>query len=121
MNKIKILYAEDEIINYKALIKIMEISGFTVLHAVNGIQAVEFVKNIDDIDIILMDIRMPGIDGYEATKQIKQLKPDLPIIVQTAYALNEENTKILSMGCDDYISKPIEISKLKKMIEKHLK
>lgn len=74
-----------------------------------------------DIDLILMDIRMPVMDGLEATKQIKSIRPELPVIAQTAYAFSEEKMQILSFGCDDYISKPIERKKLIELIDKYLK
>jgi CheY-like chemotaxis protein len=91
-----------------------------VLHAENGEQAVEFVKNFPDIDLVLMDIRMPIMNGIEATKQIKRIRPYLPVIAQTAYAFSNEKRDILAVGCDEYISKPMESSKLNLLINKYL-
>ena len=116
----KILIAEDDLISYKYLNRLLVDSNITVLHAENGEQAVELVRNTSDIDLILMDIRMPRMDGIEATKRIKLIRPDLPIIAQTAYAFTEERDKILSIGCDGYLSKPIDIKNLVKMINKYL-
>jgi len=72
------------------------------------------------LDIILMDIQMPVIDGYEATSRIREKFPDLPIIAQTAYALPHDNLKCFEVGCNDYISKPINAHLLKKKIDELL-
>ena len=95
-------------------------SSNTIIHAENGEQAVEFVRNTPDIDLILMDIRMPGMDGMEATRQIKLIRPQLPIIAQTAYVFSEERSKILSCGCDEYLAKPLALEKLNDLINKYL-
>ncbi len=117
----KILIAEDDWISSQYLGRVFAKFGFTVINAENGEQAVEFVRNIPEIELILMDIRMPVLDGIEATKQIKLIRPDLPIIAQTAYAFSEERTTILAIGCDDYVAKPIEMDKINAIIEKYLK
>jgi CheY-like chemotaxis protein len=117
----KILLAEDDLISAQYLTKLLVKADLTVLHAENGEQAVEFVRNTPDFDLVFMDIRMPVMDGIEATKLIKKMKPDLPVIAQTAYAFSEEKEKILSIGCDDYMTKPIEIRKLNAIIDKYLK
>jgi PAS domain S-box-containing protein len=118
--KIKILIAEDDLISYLYLRKVLKDSRFQLIHAENGREAVEFVKNTPDIDLVLMDMRMPEMDGFEATQQIKAIRPELPIIAQTAYAFQNEREKILSIGCDDYLSKPIDDNKLKILIKKFL-
>lgn len=115
-----ILIAEDDWINFEYLRTILAKSGISVIHAENGEQAVEFVRSTADIDLILMDIRMPVMNGIEATKLIKQIRPNLPIIAQTAYAFNEEKNKILSIGCDDYLAKPLERTKLNELINMYL-
>ena len=116
----KILIAEDDWDSYHYLNVILAKSGIIVIHAENGEQAVELVRSISDIDLILMDIRMPVMDGIEATKQIKVIRPNLPIIAQTAYAFSEEKRKILSMGCDDYLAKPLESVKLNELVNMYL-
>ncbi len=117
----KILIAEDDWISFQYMRKLFEKSDITILHAENGEQAVELVKNNIDIDLILMDIRMPVMDGIEATKLIKQLRPHLPVFAQTAYAFSEEKTKILAVGCDEYLSKPLDSIELNGLINKYLK
>ena len=117
----KVLIAEDDWINFQYLNRILKNSDINVIHAENGEEAVEFVKKTPDIDLILMDMRMPIMGGIEATKQIKQIRPDLPIIAQTAYAFSEEQNLILSAGCDDYLSKPFGNDKIIALISKYLK
>ena len=80
--------------------------------AENGESAIEYVKKEPSIELVLMDIQMPGINGYEAGKAIKKLRPDLPVIVQTAYVLDESEEKALDAGLDGYIAKPIRINLL---------
>ncbi|MCX6272923.1 MAG: PAS domain S-box protein [Bacteroidetes bacterium] len=116
----KILIAEDDFISSQYLGRLLVNSGFTVLHAENGEQAVEFVRNTPDINVILMDIRMPVMDGIEAMKLIRQIRPGLPIIAQTAYAFSEEKNKILSIGFDDYLAKPVEKVNIVALIDKYL-
>jgi len=115
-----ILIAEDDWISFQYLRIILEKSDITVLHAENGEQAVEFVKNMSEIDLILMDIKMPVMDGIEATKIIKRLRPELPIIAQTAYTYSDEKNKISSVGCDDYLVKPLDYAKLNELLKIYL-
>lgn len=117
----KILIVEDDWISAKYLSKLFCNTDIFVILAENGEQAVDLVKNTPDIDLVFMDVRMPIMDGLEATKQIKLIRPNLPIIAQTAYALSEERNKILSIGCDDYLSKPIERKKILELLDKYLK
>ena len=77
-------------------------------------------KSNDNIDLILMDIKLPNMNGYEVTKKIKEFRNEIPIIAQTAYAMQDEREKCLKAGCDDYISKPIDIDKLFSMINKFI-
>jgi PAS domain S-box-containing protein len=117
----KVLLVEDDSTSIKYIKILLDNFGLEVLIAENGKSAIELIKANDDIDLVLMDMRMPVMDGMEATKIIKELRPDLPIIAQTAYGFVEEKEKILANGCDDYISKPIEKSTLYKLLEKYLK
>jgi PAS domain S-box-containing protein len=117
--KKKILIAEDDDISYEYLKKILDNHSYQLLYAKNGADAVWIVKNNPDIDLVLMDIKMPVMDGMEATKQIKKIRPELPIIAQTAYSFNEERALIMQAGCSDYLSKPIDREKLLKIIERY--
>jgi len=94
-------------------------SNIEILWAKNGLEAIQIV-NENRLDLILMDIKMPVMDGMEATRKIKELKPQLPIIAQTAFAFNYEVEEILKSGIDAYITKPINKSELFDLISKFL-
>lgn len=102
-----ILAAEDEDTNYLLLEKILSESGITLIRARNGIEAVELSKSNPYIDLVLMDIKMPDMDGYEATAKIKEIRPDLPVIAQTAYITEADRKRAIACGCSDFITKPI--------------
>jgi CheY-like chemotaxis protein len=116
-----ILIVEDSIISYQLLTKFLKDSQVSFVHATNGQQAVDFCKSNDQIDLVLMDIQLPILDGLEATNQIKIFKPKLPIIAQTANAMDDDKPKILLAGCDDYISKPINRLELFQKIDAFFK
>ena len=78
----------------------------------NGEEAVNMVQNGEKIDLILMDINMPVMNGIEATGKIKEIKPEIPIIVQTAYVLNDERIRSFDAGCDGFMAKPVKINQL---------
>ena len=111
-----ILIAEDEEFNFIFLQELLKSPDTTILWAKDGQEAVELFKN-NNIDLILMDIRMPVMNGIEATLQIKKIKPSVPVIAQTAYALENEERKFREQGFDDYIKKPINIAELHKKIK----
>lgn len=122
-NKHIILIAEDEEINYLYLeILLNDVIGLDceIIHVKNGLEAVEKCRENPAIDFVLMDLKMPIMDGYEAIKQIKKLRPKLPIVIQTAYSRLEEQERAALAGCDDFVSKPISQEILKKMINKYL-
>ncbi len=102
-----VLIAEDVNDNFLFLKTYLRKTKINVLWAKDGQEAINMCKNDESIDIVLMDIRMPFVDGYEATMEIKKLRPNLPVIAQTAYALNSDYQKVYDSGCDDYITKPI--------------
>jgi CheY-like chemotaxis protein len=118
MNNQMILVAEDDETNFfylNALLK-METQA-TVLHASNGREAIDMFKENPGIGLILMDIKMPEIDGLEATRQIKLINSEIPIIAITAYAMSGDKERVLAAGCDDYLSKPINKKNLLKKME----
>ncbi len=111
-----ILIAEDIETNYKYLLTVLADTHAQIEWARNGQEVIDKTINGKQIDIILMDIQMPLIDGYEATMRIRQYFPELPIIAQTAYALPHDNIKCFEVGCNDYISKPINAQLLMQKI-----
>jgi len=104
-----ILVAEDKKINFEIIKETLSETGAEVLWAKNGQEAIDFISNNHKIDLILMDIQMPVVNGYEATKEIKKINNLIPIIAQTAYAMPQDSVKCIDAGCDDYISKPISL------------
>ena len=110
-NKI-ILIAEDDDINYHFLEAVFADSQAQLIHVNDGVQAIDICHKIAKIDLILMDIKMPEKSGYEAIQEIKKFRKDIPIIVQTAYTQKEDKEKSFAVGCNDYITKPIDIERL---------
>jgi len=103
----KILIVEDDVSSRLYLNKILEKTGASLLSACDGKEAIEAVKANPDIDIILLDIQLPFIDGYGAAKIIREFRSDVIIIAQTAYSLLGDRERIIASGFDDYIVKPI--------------
>ena len=118
---LKILIAEDDNDSERYLEIIIRNHAKEVLIVRSGLEAVEVCKNNPDIDLILMDIKMPGMDGYEATGLIRQFNKEVIIIAQTAFALRGEERKAIAAGCNDYISKPIRKELLNTLIDKHFR
>lgn len=107
--KARVLLVDDDPINIQLLAKFLKDSTdelYTVT-AKNGVEAVAFYKEDPNFDLILMDLKMPLMNGFEATEEIRALNPNIPIIAQTAYAMNEDKEKALQCGCNDYLSKPL--------------
>jgi PAS domain S-box-containing protein len=119
-NKKTILIAEDENSNFELLKASIYRTHVRIIRAMNGEEAVEYVRRNNNIDLVLMDIRMPRLNGYDATRQIKLMKPQLPVISITAYAMSEDETKSMEAGCDMYISKPIRPSNLLTLLNEFL-
>ncbi len=107
-----LLIVEDEDLNYLFLKKLLETTKIKIDWAKTGYQAIDFVKNNNKTDIILMDIKLPELDGLKATEEIKKINPSIPIIAQTAYAMKGDRENILNAGCDDYVAKPIKVDEL---------
>lgn len=114
-----ILIAEDEPDNYLYLEILLKNKVKRIDHAINGMKAVE-LSSKNRYNLVLMDLKMPVMDGIEATRKIKQQFPDIPIIAQTAYTTPEEKDKALQAGCDAYIAKPIKKTDLMAIINKVL-
>jgi len=113
-----ILVAEDDEISFKFLNLVLTRKlKVNVIWAINGQLAVDYCMLYGHIDLILMDLQLPVIDGIEAIKQIKSFRPEIPIIVQTANAFNEEWERCFEAGCDDYINKPVNVQELLYRIE----
>jgi two-component system, cell cycle response regulator DivK len=105
----RVLIVEDEELNWLLLRELLNDTGAELKWVDNGYEAIDLIKDHQKFDLILMDIKLPFLDGLETTKAIKALEPSIPIIAQTAYALPDEEEECLKAGCDEYISKPINV------------
>ena len=121
IKKLKILLVEDDDISVILLMVVLRAISAETLVVNTGAEAVEACHNNPDIGLVMMDIKMPVMDGYEATRQIRKFNKDVVIIAQTAYGLSGDEEKAKSAGCNDYMSKPLDIAILKKMIMKYCK
>ena len=115
-----VLVAEDEKYNYMLLNKMLKDLNFIVLWAHNGVEALGICKSQQNIDLVFMDLKMPVMDGFEATIAIRELFPDMPIIAQTAYTNEKQRLKIFECGCNDIITKPIDVNDFNTIINKYL-
>ncbi len=118
-----VLVAEDEDVNYlyiKILIEDLD-PTIELLRAENGMEAIEIVRSNANINLVLMDIKMPVMDGFEATRQIKRFAPTIPVVGQTAYASGSDKYRALQAGCDGYLVKPIAEDELVSVVTKYLK
>jgi PAS domain S-box-containing protein len=115
-----ILIVEDEEINMIYLKRILNPKGYKLLLASNGPEAISYIEQGSHVDLILMDIRMPGMDGFETTRRIKAMNPDIRITAVTAYASDADRQRCLEAGCDSYISKPFQKNDLYQLLRKML-
>ncbi|MFC2104266.1 response regulator [Bacteroidota bacterium] len=106
-----ILVAEDEDSNFRYLEMVLNKTRVNILWAKDGIEAINLCKE-NEPDLILMDIKMPNMDGLEATREIKKAFPEIPVIAQTAFAMENDERLSLEAGCNAYLSKPIKANKL---------
>ena len=117
----ELLIVEDDEISVMYINETLKNQGIRLIHAGSGTDSVRMVRSNPNIELVLMDIKLPEMDGYEATREIKQIRPELPVIAQTAYALEGDKDKAMAAGCDDYITKPIQKEELMTLISRYLK
>lgn len=115
-----ILIAEDEDLNFLLMAEFFKDANVNILRAENGKEAVELFKSNEGISLVIMDLKMPVMSGYDATIEIKKIRPKVPVIAQTAYAMSTDRANALSVGCDDYIAKPIVFEEFIKLISKYI-
>lgn len=121
IKNLKILIVEDDEISHSLLSMNIDKISSEVLHAISGVEAVEICRNNPDLDLVLMDMRIPEMNGLEATHQIRMFNKDVIIIAQTAYGHTGDREKALEAGCNEYISKPINMTLLMELIKKYVK
>ncbi len=117
---VTILIAEDDNINFLLFQKVMSSKNYTIIRAVNGQEAVKLCLDNPNINLVLMDIKMPVMNGFQALEHIRSFRPELPIIAQTAYASPEDQDRIFEAGFTNYITKPINKEKLHELIQQVL-
>jgi CheY-like chemotaxis protein len=113
-----VLVVEDTMMSFKLLKAVLSQVNASVVHAKDGLQAVEHCQGDQPFDVVIMDIQMPGMDGIEATREIKKICPDLPIIAATANTFDDEERACLEAGCSAYITKPLQFSRLFGLMQK---
>ena len=116
---LKILIVEDDEASDLYLETLIKNISREILHAYTGPEALEVYNANTDIDLILMDIQLPGMDGYKVTRKLREKNSEVVIIAQTAYAMKGDHEKAVNAGCDDYVPKPIKKEKLLRMIDKY--
>jgi hypothetical protein len=114
---LKIVIAEDDETSEMLIYITLREFGKEIIKVKSGIEAVEICRNRPDLDLILMDIQMPGLNGYEATKQIRLFNKEVVIIAQTAFGMSGDREKAINSGCNDYLSKPIDKNELLALIQ----
>lgn len=114
-----ILVAEDDNINFALIKKILNSANYNVIRACDGVEAIKIAQENEDIDLILMDIKMPNLNGYEAYIKIREFNSQIPIIAQTSYSFPEEIERIKQIGFSDFISKPLNKEKLLELVGKY--
>jgi len=119
INNLKVLIVEDDEASDLYITLLLKIYHCTFLHARTGLEAIDICLNNPDIDLIMMDIKMPEMNGYEATIKIRRFNRRVIIIAQTAFALTGDKEKAIESGCDDYITKPINKETLGRLIQKY--
>lgn len=121
MSKTTILYIEDNLENRILVRRVLQASGFKIVEAEDGVQGIQIAQDLKP-DLILMDINLPEMDGYEVTARLKRLKHlrGVPIVAMTANVMKGDREKTLEAGCDGYIQKPIDVDLLPEQIRKFL-
>ncbi len=116
-----ILITDDDALSIKYFSKVLEPTNANLEFVSNGTEAVSYCMDNKNIDLVLMDIKMPLKDGLTATKEIKKIHPGLPVIVETAYAFDYDKANARASGADEFITKPIHREHLFELMEKYLK
>jgi CheY-like chemotaxis protein len=115
-----ILIVEDEAVSRLLFEKALKKTRANLFFVNDGVEAVKTIEENDEIDLVLMDVRLPRMNGFEAVSKIKELNPELPVIIQTAYAMDSTREEARLLGCDDFITKPIVMETLLNMLRRHL-
>lgn len=115
-----VLFAEDDDVSHEFLAKVLSKNGFSYIAARNGAQAVELFKANPKINLVIMDLRMPELDGFDATKAIRRINKSVPIVALTAYTLSDERRQAFDAGCNECLKKPINKDQILELVQKYL-
>ena len=115
-----ILVVEDNELSSMLLTSVLSSMNWDYHHVADGLEAINYVKANPNIRLVLMDMKLPVMDGYEATREIKKINPYIPVIAQTAFAMSGDKQKAIEAGCDDYLPKPIDFKRLKQLLEVYI-
>lgn len=118
--KYTILVVEDVETNLMFIKAAIDKTGITILWARDGMEAIEKVQADKSINVVLMDLRMPNLDGFRATEVIKSIRKDLPVIAQTTFTDEMDKERVFDAGCDAYLAKPIRLEILLETIDRFL-
>lgn len=115
-----LLVVEDIDTNYRFIYAALSRTKINILKAEDGMEAIKVCEENENIDLILMDVNMPVLNGYDATLEIKKIHPNLPVVIQTAYALQDEEQRSKAVGCDAFLSKPVSLNSLFEVLSRFL-
>ncbi len=115
-----VLVAEDDDLNFFVIEALLLLENFLVFRAKNGEEAVHYFKTQNNISLVLMDIQMPVMDGLTATEEIRKINKNIPIVIQTAFALDKVKEKAFESGCTDFITKPLSAEKLIPKVQEYV-
>ena len=116
-----VLVVEDNYTSFRLLEITLSRTGIKIIHVENGIKAIDAIRDHPEINLVLMDIQLPIMDGYEATSEIKKIRPELVIIAQTANAMDDDRQKCIFAGFNDYITKPIALYTMLSIINMYIR
>lgn len=120
LSNVLVLVAEDDMANFYLIKELLAATSVKILHAWDGEETIKMFKSNPAVDLILMDIRMPKMDGYEAATEIRKFNQEVAIIAQTGYVFEEDKQKAKALGFDDYLCKPINEEDLITVIVRHI-
>ena len=112
-----VLVVEDNQISFKLMNAVLKQVKANVVHATNGKKAIEEIESETHFDLVLMDMQMPEVDGFEATRRIKEIRPDLPVVATTANSYQETAIACLEAGCDEFLAKPLKFRELFELMQ----
>jgi two-component system, cell cycle response regulator DivK len=115
-----VVVVDDDLPSYQLIEELLIEHDFTIMHFTGGHDLMKWIRKGTRPDVILMDVQLPGVDGLELTRQIKNMEPSIPVIAYTSYAMPGDRERCLESGCDGYLSKPINVDGFLKTVSRFL-